>query len=397
MACDHVAARLELLEHDELLVGKGRGIDRERHFHLALGVLGLEGCGCAHGIALCVLQGLSGLGIHKGAGDGILASRGEILVGDLVLDGHGLADADGLVPVGRIGRGRADLDGQELDRLVLVLGVLMRCLDLAVQVEALEDDGLMAPEKRGVELELDLLLAAGCLGRELGRGGDLLAGDVLQRLSGLGVHEGAGELILQSLLETLVGNRVDDLGPVRCQELMVPVCGVGGSRADLDGVVVNRAAVDGVGVAAHGHFELDEVEAVVRGAAELLEGIGVIRKRALGVVNRRLRSLRSGEPQAVVDGEFRLFEGAVGVECCVVSVGVLGMRAGRGLGRQDAVSIGDGDVALSRGLGGDLEGDVREAGHILAVDLVEGDIPALHLLAHGGGVLAGLDEGRDEL
>ncbi len=37
-----------------------------------------------------------------------------------------------------------------------------------------------------------------------------------------------------------------------------------------------------------------------------------------------------------------------------------------------------------RGLGGDLERDAGEAGHILAVDLVEGDIPALHLLAHGG-------------
>ena len=139
----------------------------------------------------------------------------------------------------------------------------MGCLNLTVQVEALEDDGLMATEKRGVEPELDLLLAAGCLGCELGRGGDLLAGDVLQRLSGLGVHEGAGELILQTLLEALVGNRVDDLGLVRCQELMVPVCGVGRGRADLDGVVVHGAAVDGVGVAAHGHLELDEVEAVV--------------------------------------------------------------------------------------------------------------------------------------
>ncbi len=67
----------------------------------------------------------------------------------------------------------------------------MRCLDLAVQVEALEDDGLMAPEKRGIELELDLLLTAGCLRGELGRGGDLLAGGVLQGLSRLGVHKGA--------------------------------------------------------------------------------------------------------------------------------------------------------------------------------------------------------------
>ena len=139
----------------------------------------------------------------------------------------------------------------------------MRRLDLAVKVESLEHDGLMATEKRGVELELDLLLAAGCLGRELGRGGDLLAGDVLQRLSGLGVHEGALELILSAFLEALVGNRVDDLGLVRRQELMVPVCGVGRGRADLDGVVVHGAAVDGVGISAHGHLELDEVEAVV--------------------------------------------------------------------------------------------------------------------------------------
>ena len=69
------------------------------------------------------------------------------------------------------------------------------------------------------------------------------------------------------------------------------------------------------------------------------------------------------------------------------------MRAGRGLGRQDAVSIGDRDVALARGLGGDFEGDVCEAGHLLTVYFVEGDVPALHLLAHGGGVLAGLNEG----
>ena len=55
MAGDHVAVRLEHLEHDELLVGKGRGVNRERHFHLALGVLGLEGCGRCNGIALGVL------------------------------------------------------------------------------------------------------------------------------------------------------------------------------------------------------------------------------------------------------------------------------------------------------------------------------------------------------
>ena len=82
---------------------------------------------------------------------------------------------------------------------------------------------------------------------------------------------------------------------------MVPVCGVGRGRADLYGVVVHGAAVDGVGVAAHGHLELDEVEAVVRVAAELLEGIGVVRQRALGIVCRDLSVLRSGEPKAVVD------------------------------------------------------------------------------------------------
>ena len=160
VACDHVAVGLEPLEYHELLVREGRGVDRERHLHLALGVLGLEGRGRRDGVSICVLQGLAGSRIHQRAGHGVLAARGEVLIGDLVLDGHGLADADCLVAVGRIGSGRADLDGQELDRLVLVLRVLMRCLDLAVKVETLEHDGPMAPEKRGVELELNLLLAA---------------------------------------------------------------------------------------------------------------------------------------------------------------------------------------------------------------------------------------------
>ena len=91
----------------------------------------------------------------------------------------------------------------------------MRCLDLAVQVEALKDDGLMAAEKRGVELELDLLLAAGCLRGELGRGGDLLAGRVLQGLSSLGVHKGAFEFVLGAPLKALVGDGINDLGLVR--------------------------------------------------------------------------------------------------------------------------------------------------------------------------------------
>ena len=50
-------------------------------------------------------------------------------------------------------------------------------------------------------------------------------------------------------------------------------------------------------------------------------------------------------------------------------------------------------MALAGGLGCDLERDVRESGHVLTVNLVECDVPALHLLAHGGGVLAGLNEG----
>ena len=152
----------------------------------------------------------------------------------------------------------------------------MRGLDLAVQIEALEDDGLVAAEKRGVELELDLLLAAGSLGGELGRGGDVLAVYTLQGLSGLGIHEDALQLVLGALLESLVGDGINDLGLVRGQELMVPVGPVGGGGADLDGVIVHRAAVDRVGVAAHGHLELDEVEAGIRCAAELLEGVGVI-------------------------------------------------------------------------------------------------------------------------
>ena len=104
----------------------------------------------------------------------------------------------------------------------------------------------------------------------------------------------------------------------------------------------------------------------------------------------------AGKPQAVVDGELRLVDGAVGVQGGVIAVGVLGMRAGRGLGREDAVHVGDRDMGLARGLGRDLERDVRESGHILAVNLVEGDVPALHLLVHGRGVLAGLNECRYE-
>ena len=73
------------------------------------------------------------------------------------------------------------------------------------------------------------------------------------------------------------------------------------------------------------------------------------------------------------------------------------MRAGGGLGREDTVHIGNRDVVLACGLGRDLERDAGKSGHILAVNLVERDIAALHLLAHGGGVLAGFNEGRDEL
>lgn len=242
-------------------------------------------------------------------------------------------------------------------------------------------------------LKLDLLLAAGSLGGELGRGGDVLAVHTLQGLSGLGVHECALQLVLGALLESLVGDGVDDLGLVRGQELMVPVCSVGRGGADLDGIVVNRAAVDRVRVAAHGHLELDEVEAGISCAAEFLEGVGVIWQRALGVICRCMGVLGAGEPQAVVDGNLRLVDTAVGVQGGVIAVGVLGMRACGGLGREDAVHVGDRDVALARGLGRDLERDVRESGHILAVNLVEGDVPALNLLAHGGGVLAGLNEG----
>ena len=80
VAGDGVTVRLELLENNELPIGKGRGVDRERDLNLALVVLGLEGCGRRDGITLCILDGLAGRRVHQRADHGVLTARCEVLV-----------------------------------------------------------------------------------------------------------------------------------------------------------------------------------------------------------------------------------------------------------------------------------------------------------------------------
>ena len=238
----------------------------------------------------------------------------------------------------------------------------------AVQGERLEGHDRVPRELRAVEGEGDLLHAVHRIGHEGHGGGDGLAVGA-HGLAGLPVHERAGERVLLAGREPRVGDGVHDGHRVIRHGLVVAVVRVGRLGAhsrcgrSLRGqrVVGERAQVHGRGVAVDRDVEGRDERAVgVCLAGKLLDRVGVVGQRPLGVVG-----LGATEPHA-------------GVSRATVGVLGVGVPAGRRGGL--AVAVGHDHVTLARGLAGDLEGHARESLLGAVGHLHEREVAAHHLL-----------------
>ena len=153
---------------------------------------------------------------------------------DLVLDSHvGLA-SDALVAIENIGRRRLELGLDDGDRLVDVLEVSVHDELLALIGQRLEDDqGVALLIRSAVKREKQVNVALGFLRRELKHRGDGIAVLVLDRLSGLLVHERAGDLVGLARGHALVMNGIDDQGVGLADDVLVAVELVDGGRLEL--------------------------------------------------------------------------------------------------------------------------------------------------------------------
>ena len=145
----------------------------------------------------------------------------------------GLAD-DVLVAVELVDCGRLELRLGDGDRLVLILEVGMRHKLSSLVRDGLERDELVGClVGAGVERELDVHVAFLVLGRKFLLGGDGVAVGVDDRLSGLLVHERAGDLVGLAGGHALVMNGIDDQGVGLADDVLVAVELVDGGRLEL--------------------------------------------------------------------------------------------------------------------------------------------------------------------
>ena len=386
---EFVALMLKGLEGDELgAVLDGTGVEGEGHLDGAIGGLGREGGLCGDGLAVHLKRLLGHVALVVGplhmerAGDGVLLAGDEALVGHGVHDGGLVVGGHAFVTVNTVGGGGADFGSDDVELLVYVVFVLVIGDEVyveAVAVDAvkllIDRDGLAA-QLVGGERHLHDLVARGSLCREvLGRCDRLVAhGD---GIAGRSVDDRGHETVLVVHDEAVVGDLVrdDHVTDVDVAVAVHRVVGMGGDGALRH--VVKRAEVVGHAVAGDDDGGVDELVALVARAAQLLNGVGVIGKRAEGVVR-----LGHSEPDTGGRVQLGAVDGLVGsgIQRPVVAVGVLRVLVPRRGGVEVAVLVGHDDMALAGGLGGHLEGDVRETVCAVVCLLVELKVGALDLI-----------------
>ena len=385
---EFMAVVLKGLERDEVrLVLEGEGVEREGHVHGALSALGCEGGLSRHGLTVHFQDFLGDLALIiglldvQGALDGVLLAGDEVLVGHTVGDGRLVVSRHVLVAVRAIHGGGADfrLDDGHLLVHVGLIGVLSD-EGVAIIVQLLIDRDGLAAEGDGVDGELHDLEPGGGLGRESLLHGDGVAGGVQQDVAGRGVVKLRRQLVVAVREEVGVGHLVGDLDLPHADEGIAVhrVVGLGG-----DGRlhVHEGAEVVHLAVAAHDNRGLDELIALVGGAAKLLDGVGAVGQCALGVI-----CLGVAEPDTGGGIQLGAVDNTIRLERPVVAVGVVGVLVPRGGGGEVAVLIRHDHMALARGLGGELESDTSES--VLTVLALLGELKvAAHDLVLDGAVM----------
>ena len=385
---EFMAVVLKGLERDEVrLVLEREGVEREGHVHGALGALGREGGFSRHGLTVHFQNFLGDLALIiglldvQGALDGVLLAGDEVLVGHTVGDGRLVVSRHVLVAVRAIHGGGADfrLDDGHLLVHVGLIGVLSD-EGATIIVQLLIDRDGLAAEGDGVDGELHDLEPGGGLGRESLLHGDGVAGGVQQDIAGRGVVKLRRQLVVAVREEVGVGHLVGDLDLPHADEGIAVhrVVGLGGDGRLHVG---EGAEVVHLAVAAHDNRGLDELIALVGGAAKLLDGVGAVGQCALGVI-----CLGVAEPDTGGGIQLGAVDNTIRLERPVVAVGVVGVLVPRGGGGEVAVLIRHDHMALARGLGGELESDTSES--VLTVLALLGELKvAAHDLVLDGAVM----------
>ena len=359
---EFMAVVLKGLERDEVrLVLEREGVEREGHVHGALGALGREGGFSRHGLTVHFQNFLGDLALIiglldvQGALDGVLLAGDEVLVGHTVGDGRLVVSRHVLVAVRAIHGGGADfrLDDGHLLVHVGLIGVLSD-EGATIIVQLLIDRDGLAAEGDGVDGELHDLEPGGGLGRESLLHGDGVAGGVQQDIAGRGVVKLRRQLVVAVREEVDVGHLVGDLDLPHADEGIAVhrVVGLGGDGRLHVG---EGAEVVHLAVAAHDNRGLDELIALVGGAAQLLDEVGVVGQCALGVIRRG-----AAEPDACGGVQLGAVDDTLGIKRPVVGVSLMGVLIPRGGGGEVAVLIRHDHMALAGGLGGEFERDARE-------------------------------------
>ena len=385
------------LEGDELGAGlDAAGIESEGHGRgTAFGFrreLRSRGDGVAVGIHESLLGGL----VHKGSRERIGLPGGKPGVTDVIGDSSITLSGDGFAVV-RFAHGACrELRREHGHLLGNVILVLVLCELRALRIgQGLVDHEGLAREVVAVEGEID---GHGAMGLLCGEG--LLCGHGLtvhlEHVTSLGIVNLTGDGVGLARNEVAVLHLVGNLDGADTDIVVAVGCVIGGS-VDFRLRVIESSEVDGCAVAADGDGGVHQCVSLIRSAAKLLDAVGVEGHGTEGVVG--LDGIAGGgvavlsghgvvaEPETGGRVELGAVDGAIGGQRPVVRVGVRVMGVPRGRGAEIAVLIGYGDMGLTGGEGGHLEGHARKVlGTVLGL-LGELEVGAVDLLGNLGKVI----------
>ena len=348
------------------------------------------------GVAVGIHESLFGGLVHKGSRERIGLPGGKPSVTDVIGDSGIALSGDGLAVV-RFAHGTCrELRREHGHLLGNVILVLVLCELRALRIgQGLVDYEGLAREVVAVEGEID---GHGAMGLLCGEG--FLCGHGLtvhlEHVTSLGIVNLTGDGVGLARDEVAVLHLVGDLDGADTDIVVAVGCVIGGS-VDFRLRVIESSEVDGCAVAADGDGGVHQRIALVRGAAKLLDAVGVEGHGTEGVVG--LDGIAGGGVAAITDHGVvaepetggRVELGAVDSALCgqrpVVRVGVAVMGVPRGRGAEIAVLVGHGDMGLAGGEGGYLEGHARKVlGTVLGL-LGELEVGAIDLLGNLGCVI----------
>ena len=380
------------LESDELGAGldtagiEGEGCGRDTAFGICR-----ESRSCGDGIAVGIHESLLGGLVHEGSRERVGLPGGKPSVTNIIGNSNITFSSDGLAIVRIVHSACRELRRKHGHLLGNVGFVPMfgELRTLCIGKCLIDYEGLPL-EVIGIKSIVKGDGTCGVLSREGLLGSDSLtvyrdgiAGSGIMQLTDDGVGLTRDEMAVLNLVGNLDGADTDVVVAVGCV--------IGGS-VDFRFRVIESSEVDGSTVAADGDGGVHECIALIRGAAKLLDTVSVEGQGTELVV--RLDGIGGGsgavpieyavvaEPETGVSIELRAVNGAACGQRPIVCVGIRVMRVPRGRGAEIAVLVGHGDMGLTGGERGHLEGHTGEVRGTVIGLFCELDIGAVDLLGN---------------